>query len=176
MKRGAFSLIELLIVVLIVGLVYTLAVTNFQRVKEGKVKPTLLNLKSNLLDINKVSVAKLMCLDDCKSCNVYVDGEVDANSSSEYEEFFDEEPKVYRYDINYGLVSLKNKVYFNSEDKEEEICFSLSVDKNGVSEQVIVEYKDKFYDFSPYFSNTQVYTSESDISEIKEHLSQEVLR
>ena len=176
MKRNAFSLIELLIVVLIVGIVYTLAITNFENVKEGKIKPTLLNLKSNLQKLGKTNKAELICLDECKSCLVYVDGAVDTSSSKLYEEFLDEDVKVYKYDSNFGLVDLKNKVFFNSEGQDEEICFSLSVDKNGVSEQVIVEYKEKFYDFSPYFTNTQVYSSASELIDIKEYLAQEALR
>ena len=176
MKRSAFSLIELLIVVVIVGLVYTLAISNFENVKQNKVKPTLLNLKSYLSKLEKSKNAELICLDKCKSCNLYVDGVLDANASAEFEDFLDEDVKVYRYDVNYGLISLQNKVFFNSENTQEEICFSLSVDKNGVSEQLIVEYKDKFYDFSPYFTNTKVYLSASDISDVREDLYQEVLR
>lgn len=176
MKRNAFSLIELLIVVLIVGIVYTLAVTNFEQVKKGQIKPTLINLKTKLDSFNKTKTAQLICLDECKSCNIYIDGVLDSNLSQEYEEFLDEEVKVYRYDQNFGLMELKNEVYFNTEGTDESVCFSLSVDKNGVSEQVIVEYKSKFYDFSPYFTNTQVYSSSSELREIKEHILQEVLR
>lgn len=176
MKRSAFSLIELLIVVLIVGIVYTLSVSNFESLKEERVKPTLLNLKSFLDNLDKKSDAELICLDECKSCSVYIDGEFDENISEFYEDFFDSEPKLYRYDSNYGLVSLENRVYFNTEGTQEEICFSLGVNKNGVSEQVIVEYKDKFYDFSPYFTNTQIYSSASELNEAKEELSLEVLR
>jgi prepilin-type N-terminal cleavage/methylation domain-containing protein len=175
-KRDAFSLIELLIVVLIVGLVYTLAISNFDNVKQNKVRPTLLNLKESLLGLKKEHDARIICLDGCKSCFVYVDGSLDENASEVYEEFLDEEVKLYRYDKNYGLTQLKNGVFFNSEGVDEEICFSLSVDKNGVSEQVIAEYKDKFYDFSSYFLNTQVYTSASELNEVKEHMIQEVLR
>jgi prepilin-type N-terminal cleavage/methylation domain-containing protein len=175
-KRSAFSLIELLIVVLIVGIVYTLSVSNFESLKEDRVRPTLLNLKSLLDNLDKKSDAELICLDECKSCGIYIDGELDENLSELYEEFFDSEPRVYRYDQNYGLIDLQNKVFFNVEGTQEEICFSLGVNKNGVSEQVIVEYKDKFYDFSPYFVETQVYSSASKLNEVKENLSQEVLR
>ena len=176
MKRAAFSLIELLIVVLIVGIVYTIAVTNFSALKEGKVKLSLSNLKPYLDKLKKAHKAELICLDECKSCNVYVDGVLDTNASEEFEEFLDEDVKVYRYDANFGLVNLQNKVFFNSKGTQEEICFSLSMDKNGVSEQLIVEYKDKFYDFSTYFTSTKIYSSASDLSDVKEDLYQEVLR
>lgn len=176
MKRYAFTLIELLIVVLIVGLVYTLAISNFDNVKKSKIKPELSNLKDNLQRVQKTHYAELMCLDKCRSCYLYVDGVLDSNASEIYEDFFDEEVKLYRYDSNFGLVSLRNKVFFNSEGTQEDICFSLSVDKNGVSEQLVVEYKAKFYDFSPYFKETQVYASESELIDVKEYRIQEVLR
>ena len=176
MQHKAFSLIELLIVVLIVGLVYKLSLSNFQRVKEGDTKPTLLTLKQDLWSLPKKKKAELICLDDCTRCTLYIDGEADANASKKYEEFLDEKVEVYRYDQNYGLVELKDRIFFNSEGKDEQICFSLSVDNKGVSEQIMVEYKDKYYDFSPYFTDTQVYRSASELEDIKEHLAQEVLR
>jgi prepilin-type N-terminal cleavage/methylation domain-containing protein len=175
-KREAFSLIELLIVVLIVGVVYTLAISNFENVKEGRTKPTLLNLKQKLDAMDSSNQAKLICLDDCKNCTLWIDGKKDANASKEFEDFLDEQVKMYRYDTNFGLMSLQEKVFFNEEGQDEQICFSLSVDKNGVSEQVIVEYKDRFYDFTPYFKPPQVYMSSSELTQIKEHLTQEVLR
>ncbi len=176
MNRNAFSLIELLIVVVIVGLVYSLAISNFENVKQDKIKPTLLNLKSYLDKLDKTDFAELICLDNCKSCYLYVDEELDGSASEEFEDFFENEPRLYRYDFNYGLVDLQNKVFFNSEGVDEQICFSISVDKNGVSEQVVVEYKDKFYDFSPYFTDTKVYSSASKLREYREELRQEVLR
>ena len=176
MKRGAFSLIELLIVVLIVGVVYTLAISNFENVKEGKTKPTLLNLKQKLDAIDARHLAKLICLDECKSCTVWIDAKENEDASKEFEDFLDEQVKMYRYDTNFGLMSLQEKVFFNDEGQDEQICLSLSVDKNGVSEQVIVEYKDRFYDFTPYFKPPQVYSSSSELTQIKEHLAQEVLR
>ncbi len=176
MRRSAFSLIELLIVVLIVGVVYTLAISNFDNVKENKIKPTLLTLKSSLNGLDKKQKAELICLDECESCLVYIDSELDQNLSEVYEEFFDQEPTTYRYDQSFGLVRLKNRIIFNKEGVDEEVCFSLSVDRNGVSEQVVVEYKDRFYDFTPFFKSTQVYRSESELVGIKEEMYQEVLR
>lgn len=176
MRRSAFSLIELLIVVLIVGVVYTLAISNFENVKQNKIEPTLLTLKSSLDELEKKDKAEIICLDECKSCSIYIDGELDENLSEVYEDFLDEEPKMYRYDQNFGLVRLKNRVIFNKEGVDEPVCFSLSVDRKGVSDQMVVEYKDKFYDFTPYFKNTQVYRSESELTQIKEDIYQEVLR
>lgn len=176
MKRSAFSLIELLIVVVIVGVVYTLSISNFENVKQNKVRPTLLNLKEYLGKLDKQDEAELICLDQCKSCYVFVDNELDENVSKDFEDFLDEEPRVYRYDLNYGLVDEKEKLFFNSEGVDERICFSLVVDKNGISDQMIVEYKDKYYDFSPYFTNTKIYTSASEATDYRENLHYMVLR
>lgn len=176
MKRSAFSLIELLIVVLIVGVVYSLAIPNFENVKQKKIKPNLLNLRSYLRKIDKQNEAELICLDECKSCYLFVDKKLDENLSKDFEDFLEEEPKVYRYDPSYGLVEKQERVFFNSEGVDERICFSLGVDKNGVSDQVIVEYKDKYYDFSPYFNTTKVYDSASELRSRKEDLYSKVLR
>ena len=74
------------------------------------------------------------------------------------------------------MLEQSNRVYFNSEDVEEEVCFSYSIGKNGVGDQVIVEFKDKVYDFSTYLGSISVYNSLEELLEVKENLAQEILR
>ncbi len=175
-NRGAFSLIELLIVILIIGVVYTLAVSNIQSLKDDKVKPNLLNLKNYLTSLSYESSVKLMCLDKCNDCSIYIDEKLNKEYSSEFDNFLDSSVKTYRYDFNLGMINLKNKIYFNLRDSEEEICFSYEVDKKGVGTQVIVEYKGYIYDFTQYFTDTMRYYSLNDVITVKEEQIQKVLR
>ena len=175
-SRSAFSLVELLIVVLIIGIVYTLAVGSLQSLKDDKEKPTLLNLKNYLSSFSYENSVKLMCLDKCNDCSIYVDGELDEKSSDEFDNFLDSSVETYRYDFNLGMINLKNKIYYNSEDTEEEICFSYEVDKKGIGEQVLVKHKGFVYDFTQYFTDTLRYKSLDDIVIAKEEQIQEVLR
>ena len=174
MKR-AFSLIELLIVVLIIGVVYTLALNNLQMMKEGKVKPTLLTLKSYLSKIKYDKQIKLLCLDNCESCVVFVDGKFDEKLSEEFEEFIDSSVVMYSFNINTGFSELPKEVFFNKEQVSEDICFSFSVDKKGMSDQVVVEYKEKVYDFMNYLTGTKVYVSTAELMDEKQRQVNEVL-
>jgi len=151
-------LIELIIVVVIIGVVYMLAVNNLQNFKNPATSLTLQNLKEYLHNIPHRKSVELLCLDDCSRCDVIVDGEKDPDIAP-IEEFIDDSIQVYRYDFRLGLQEQPKSIYFNQENIEENVCFSLSVDKKGVSEQVAVMFKDKVYDYTTYLTPTPVYDS-----------------
>ena len=169
-KKKAFSLIELLIVIMIIGIVYTLVVGNFNKVAEEKEKLTLENLKEYLSSMKYEDEVKLLCLDDCSTCDILLDGE----KSETVEDFLDENIRVYKYDSLYGYSEIEQEVYFNTEDIEEDVCFSYALDKAGVGSQILLEYKEKFYDYSSYFTKTKVYNSIGEAREAKEDLMREV--
>lgn len=173
--KKAFSLIELMIVIVIIGVVYTLLVGSFKSVaKPTKKQLSLLNLKKHLQEIPHSSSVKLLCLDDCSSCDIFVDEE--KYNEEPIENFLDKSVDIYNYNFSTGVYEVDKKIYFNSEGVEENICFSYSVDKRGVGEQLIVEFKDKIYDFSTFLGSTPVYDSLEELVDAKEKLSQEVLR
>ena len=173
MKRG-FSLIELLIVIVIIGVVYTLAVTKLKSVGEDKQSPSFLNLKEYLGTYIKTDGdnASLVCLDDCKECLVLVDGvKVDT-----IESFFDASVERYRYSDYEGAVELAEAVYFNEDGVQEDVCFSFSLQRNKVAQQMIVVYKDKAYDYTSFFSKTKEYESLGDFRDAKEEAYQRVMQ
>lgn len=176
MKRYAFSLIELLIVIVIIGVVYTLAIKSFGRVADRSEQVTLKTLKEYLQSIPHRKSVEFLCLDDCASCNIFVDSKLDESVKGLFDNFLDSSVKVYRYDFYQGMQPIIKKVYFNDEDVEEDVCFSYTIDKKGVGNQVFVEYNKKFYDFTTYFEQTPVYNSLSDIVKNKEKSVNEVLR
>ncbi|MDQ7066931.1 MAG: hypothetical protein Q9M40_02395 [Sulfurimonas sp.] len=50
------------------------------------------------------------------------------------------------------------------------------VDKNFVSDQVIVVYENKAYDYSSYFTPTQSYDSLNDAVEQRQKINQEMMQ
>ena len=163
-----------MIVIVIIGLVYTLAITKLKSVSEEKVEPNFVNLKEYLGSFIKEDAksARVVCLDDCSECSVYVDGV----KKETFESFFDESVAIYRYDFLQGAVKKQDAVYFNDENVQESVCFSFSMYKNNISEQVIVTYKEKAYDYTTYFEKTPMYDSLEDLVEAKEIKVQEVSR
>ncbi len=157
---------------MIVGVVYTLAIGNFKRLSDESSKLTLSNLKEYLHSIPHTKSVKLLCLDDCSECDVIVDG----FKSRTIEDFLDESVRVYRYEFSYGAVEIEKEVFFNIDDVEEDVCFSYEVDKSGVGDQVLIEFKEKIYDLSSYFNKTAVYSSIEEAVEAREELAREVMQ
>lgn len=173
--KKAFSLIELMIVIVIIGVIYTLAVSKLQNFDKEKLTPTLANLKEYLQSYikNDVKEVKLLCLDTCESCNVYVDG---MKQQTNIEPFFDATVELYRYDFLQGLVKKEPAAFFTKEGRQEDVCFSFSMGKDIVNEQLIAVYKEKAYDYTSYFTATKVYEHIEELVEAKENLVQEVAR
>jgi len=162
-----------MIVIVIIGVVYTLVITKLQSVGEEKMTPSLSNLKEYLISFNKENQSvKLLCLDDCSNCSIYVD-EV---KREDIESFFDDSIETYRYDFLQGVIPVKDDVFFNEEDVQESVCFSFGIDKNLVADQVIVVYKDKAYDYSTYFNKTPVYDYLEEAIDAKQDLAQKVMQ
>lgn len=155
---------------MIIGIVYTLVVANFNKVAQEKEKLSLENLKEYLSSMNYEDEVKLLCLEDCSVCDIIVDGE----KSQIIEDFLDANVHVYRYDSLYGYIEIEQEVYFNTEDIEEDVCFSYSLDKAGIGSQVLLEYKEKFYDYTSYFTKTKVYNSIGEAREARENLMREL--
>ena len=163
-----------MIVIVIIGVVYTLAVVQLQNVKDEQFTPTFLNLKEYLSSFLKEGgeSARLICLDDCSECGVYVDGE----KAHSFESFFDESIEVYRYDFLLGAMRRRDAVYFNHENVQENVCFSFEMYNNGVSEQSLVVYDKKVYDYTLYFDKTPSYDSLDELVADKQSVAQKVIQ
>lgn len=173
MKKG-FSLVELMIVIVIIGIIYTLAVSKLHNVGQEKLQPTFANLKEYLATFlqEDAKEVRLLCLDSCESCSIYVNGV----KQKEIESFFDASVEVYRYEFNQGFIRKERNLFFNQEGRDEDICFSFSMNKSLVSDQVVVLYKQKAYDYTTYFTPTKVYGNLEEVLEAKEQLGQAVAR
>ena len=166
LQKKAFTLIELLIVIVLIGILYTLAIGSFESLKEKRSSLTLATLKEYLHDKNHTKSSAMLCLDECLECDIYVDDK----KVETLDAFLDDSVRVYRYDPSYGYIAKDSGVYFNEEDVDEDICFAYKLQRNGVGDQVLVEFEDKFYDFSSYFEDVQIYDSIAEAMEIKEEM------
>jgi len=172
LKRSAFTLIELLIVIVIMGVIYTLAISNFSKLSDKSASLRLDTLKEYLASLKYDKEARLLCLDDCSECNVYLDG----NKTQKIEGIVDDSVRIYRYDDLYGFIEKEPEVYFSPDGVEESLCFSYKVDNKKIGDQVLIEYKNKYYDMSAYFEQTPVYNSMQEARDVREKLKNEVLQ
>jgi len=160
LKRRGFSLIELMIVIVIIGVVYSMALSRIKAPKVQEVQPSFLTLKEYLLSFSKKgSSVELLCKKSCDTCALYSNGQ----KIEDVKSFFDASVEFYRYDFFLGDVMLNR-----------ESCFDFTVDADGVSDQVIIVYKGKAYDYTPYFAPVKEYSSLSALKDAKEQLISEV--
>ena len=158
--KKAFSLIELMIVIVIIGVVYTLVITKLHDVNEEKKKLSLQTLKSFMYkQIHDAQDATLICKDDCLTCKLYID----KKEVSTIENLIDASIEVYKYTYSQALVP---------QNLQE--CFVFHVNRNRVSDQYIIVFQEKVYDFTEYFQDVKVYNSLTDFTNEKEKLIQEV--
>lgn len=162
-----------MIVIVIIGVVYTLAITKLQNFGEQKVEPNFATLKEYLMSyIKDGDSVRFLCLDDCSECSIYRDDK----KIKDIKSFFDASVEVYRYDFLQGAIQKKKDTFFNKENVQENVCFSLRVGKDSVADQVIVVYKEKAYDYSNYFSKVGVYDTLDDAIQEKRKVAQEIMQ
>lgn len=172
-KIDGFSLIELMIVIVIIGIVYTLAFIQYQGSKENSIKPDIGNLKEYLVSYLKEdgNSSKLLCLDNCEICSIYVDDK----KVSDIDVFFKDKIEIYSYN-SINEIEIEELGNFFSEDGiEKDICFSFEVDKNMVSDQVFIINGGKVYDYTNYFEKVKIFNSIDELKEEKENIVKEVL-
>lgn len=171
-NREAFSILELLIVIVIMGVIYNLSVNNFQKPIDKRMNVTLKNLKEYLQKFKYEDSVRFLCLNDCSSCDILVDGV----KTESVESFLDDSIRVYRYEYFSGLQEVLQDVYFNREGIQEDVCFSYEMGANRVGNQILVEFKDTVYDFSTYISPTTEYASMAEALDSKQRHIEEVTR
>ena len=104
MKRKGFTLIELMIVIVIIGVVYVLAITSLRNISDKSKNLTLQNLPQFMESIHSHDELLLTCIDSCRACYLFRDGEFE----DEIDSFMDEDIRVYEFDVNLGA----NEIYF----------------------------------------------------------------
>ncbi len=148
-NRKAFSLIELLIVILIISLVYFLGFSNIEKSSNKPKALTPLNLKSTIVksDIFQ-GEGSLVCIDKCRSCYI----RKDINSPFEaYENGIDlKNIEAYTLDARDSLQKIEYGRY-----QDEKICLVLQFYRNGSSTQIILKQDDNVYFLPAFFGETQ---------------------
>ncbi len=155
MKR-AFSLIELMLVVVIIGIVYALALSSFKPPDKQGVELFTLNTLPDYLRENFVlSDAKIVCFEPCGKCNVMVDG---AWQQEEVELFDSSDVKSYTLDLD-GFALEKEFVPYDKEDGYRKACFVLHKRPNGSMESIVLEKNKRFIYYKAGYEEAKEYES-----------------
>ena len=162
-KKGGFTLFELMIVIVIIAIIYTLFIQNLSNFKTTK-KLKLQNLPNYLSKLEFDKEALILCTKECKECSLYLDG----NRSDEEIALFKSTPIIYKEipDDRFEEVEFKDYIDFENGKIYKDICFEYKYDKSGSSSEMIIEHKDRFYTFESYFHEVKEFESLDEASEV----------
>ncbi len=151
--KKAFTLFELMIVVVIIGVVYALMIQNFNFGQMKKENISLSNLPKYLRDNFSKSKEKVTfrCMDECSVCKIFMGGK----SMQEMESFFEKysSPEVYKL-INGDLERIEFFDYVENQ-KRINVCFEYNLYPNKSTDKMVLGYDDKFYMYDNFFTPTK---------------------
>ena len=174
MYKKAFTLIELLIVVVIIGVVYGLVISSMKKINNKEAHLDFKTLPSFVQGFYKRNHVALVCSDNCRECILYVDNEplkkVDAFMRDE------RHLRFWHYDANTGVQELRFTPLFDEDDREFDVCFRYEIFEDGSSTEMIIETKEHTYDYHGLLSGVTSYPSLQDAQEAIQHQREEVLQ
>lgn len=170
-SRG-FTLIELMLVVLIIGLIYGIAVNSIQRSAEEPEAVTLETLTDFMQQHHKHNRLSLICTDRCSVCALYGDGE----KLKEVPPFLDASARFYTFDYYLGSRELRWTPLYDEKGDEEEVCFRYDLYPDGSRSELMVAYAGAVVDFPGYFGKTARYPSLEAAVDAKQALYAEAMR
>jgi prepilin-type N-terminal cleavage/methylation domain-containing protein len=150
-NKSAFTLLEIIIVLVIMGFVYSLSVTSFSK-KTVAEEDSYFDLKSMLLDSvkSKYSTIELIVLED-DSYVLMVDGQEQKKTNFK----LPKDIEFYTYEQDGKLKEIFKPFYMDEYFKT--VKFRFKIYKNGSSTKSIVKAKDKYYIQSSYFKDRMVF-------------------
>lgn len=159
--KKAFTLIELVLVIILVSVIAILTASSFNFNTQSKYKVNLENVKEFLLknfDYNKK--LSLTCIEDSDlNCFVFIDSQ--ENKSIKIENLFTQVPNVYYYDKDLSEYEFKK---IRLDEVEYEPFFQLEIDHDRKHKNIVLDTIDKkVYLFSSISKKPQVFENTNEI-------------
>lgn len=143
--RSGMTLFELLVVMTIVGIVYSVAVFTLKKEKAVSSTIPLSALKETLSGLKHPLEARMVCDTSCRSCRVYSADQTLLSSIR-----LQSEGEIERYGFNrFGELKKWGKTLSRVEGKLTQSCFEFSLYPDGTSTPLILKNKNRFYAYTP---------------------------
>lgn len=161
--KNAFTLIELILVIILVSTISFLTISGFNFESSKKYKVTLDTAKEFMLKNfefqNKLS---LICIEDeALDCFIFIDGHI--SEDIRIENLFEEIPQVYNYDKDLSDFEF-TKIRLN--DIEYEPFFELTINSDKKHKSIVLDTLDeKVYLFSSIFKKVKKFNSTNEITD-----------
>ena len=174
MQKKAFTLIELLLVVVIIGVVYGLVINSMQHINDKEKHLNFKELPTFVASFYQQNHVAFTCIDNCKKCALYVDGV----KVKDVDSFLKEERQLrfWHFDANLGTQELRFTPIFDEDEREFDVCFTYEIFRDGSHSEMIVETEKKSYDYRGSFHEVDTYSSLQALEESRQDELQEVLQ
>jgi len=159
-ERKAFTLFELILVVVIIGIVYTLFIQNIDKLQRTQ-KLGLSELVKHMKTFQDKNEIHLVCTEECAKCEIYIDN----NATEKYLELFKSEVISYYINKDGQLEEKKYASMYDERGEEIEVCLRLTLFKNGSFSESILKQNEKVYYFPSYFGKMQEFDSMDGLEE-----------
>lgn len=170
MQHRAFSLMELMLVVVIVGAVYGVTLSGMKRYGEASMDLQLEDLAAFLSVGFPGEDVSLVCTDACQKCAVYIGAE----AVQEVESFLDATVETYRFDHRYGTQKVSWPPIFDEDGRDETVCFRYDRYRDGTASELLVAYQGRVVHYPSYFGEPQLYASLQEAETVHESMTRKV--
>jgi len=147
MRLKAFSLIEIIVVIILIGIMFSLVLTVYTSKKNKNIE---LTLKDIPLHVKKNGTLYIYGQDCQKAIIELKDGQYANSTNFKYkkENVVIEKNYLDRFEeVDFGTHRIK--------DKNEEVCFKLTFKKKRFFQKFIVSAQNKYYLFSPFYQEVK---------------------
>ena len=165
LNRKAFTLFELMVVVMIIGVVYALVLGSFDPKKSVKIT-TLQYIKDTISPYwTKGTKVEMVIYDRCQESALIINNEIQEDVEANINPDIFKDIKVFKNDRHNG----KREIKFSPiliDNRIHKVCFRFTLFPNGSSSSYVVQSGKKFYVYFPYFEETYITTTLDDAFEV----------
>lgn len=153
--RRGMSLFELIVVVIIVGVLYSLAIFSLKKENAIPSIMTLSSIKTTLLSFSQLSEIRMVCDLSCEECRLLDHDEKVLTTLT-----LVSEAPVYRYGFNrFGELQRWGKSVVSNKGKLTQECVEVTLSPDGVITPFILKSENTYYVYTPLGDTTPYITS-----------------
>ncbi|MCX6061297.1 MAG: type II secretion system protein [Campylobacterales bacterium] len=143
--RRGMTLFELLVVMTIVGIIYSIGIFTLKKEKVTATTMSISTLKTTLLSLSQSSEIRMFCDTSCTQCRVFSN---EGKAITVLHLHSNETIQRYGFD-RFGELKLLGNTVARTEEGLEQGCFEMSLRPDGSVTPVILKSNNKFYAYTP---------------------------